>query len=60
MRTPSATLAAQGHELSVQAGLASEQAMLLAVQAFVAAYRGDAEACRAAPRRPPSSESDAR
>ena len=41
-----AARAAEGHELSVQAGLASEQAMLLGVQAFIAAYRGDVEACR--------------
>lgn len=41
-----AARAAEGHDLSVHAGLASEQAMLLGVQAFIAAHRGDAEACR--------------
>jgi len=41
-----AALAAEGRELSVQAGLASEQTLQLAVQAFIAAHRGDAEDCR--------------
>jgi DNA-binding CsgD family transcriptional regulator len=41
-----ATLAAEGHELSIQAGLASQQAMLRAVLAFIAAHHGDAEVCR--------------
>jgi tetratricopeptide (TPR) repeat protein len=42
-----AAVAAEGHDLSVQTGLASERAMLLGVQAFVAAHQGDAESCRA-------------
>jgi DNA-binding SARP family transcriptional activator/class 3 adenylate cyclase/predicted ATPase len=42
-----AAVAAEGHALSIQAGLASEQAMLLAVRAFVAAHQGDADSCRA-------------
>jgi DNA-binding SARP family transcriptional activator len=42
-----AAMAAEGHELSIQAGVASEEAMLLGVRAFVAAHQGDAGSCRA-------------
>jgi DNA-binding NarL/FixJ family response regulator len=39
-------LASEGYELSIETGLASEQAMLMAVQALVLAHQGGEEECR--------------
>jgi DNA-binding NarL/FixJ family response regulator len=41
-----ATLASEGHELSIETGLASEQSMLMAVRALVLAHQGEEERCR--------------
>ncbi|MGH2801602.1 MAG: ATP-binding protein, partial [Thermoleophilaceae bacterium] len=42
-----AALAAEGHELSIETGLASEQSMLMAVRALVLAHQGEPDPCRA-------------
>lgn len=39
-------LASEGYELSIETGLASEQAMLMAVQALILAHQGEEEQCR--------------
>jgi DNA-binding CsgD family transcriptional regulator len=41
-----ATLASEGHELSIETGLASEQSLLMAVRALVLAHQGEEELCR--------------